>query len=61
MGDTGGNGLSEGVFGVSAAGHKEGTQGDGEGLVELGGGAVDFGEVFRAEDGDGDGIVEDYG
>ncbi len=51
--------LRERVFGVAAASDEEGAKGDGEGLMEFGGGAVDFGEVFTAEDGDGYRVVKD--
>jgi hypothetical protein len=56
-----GDGPGEQVFGVAAAGYEEGAECDGEGLVELSGGAVDFGKVFGAEDGDCYGVVEDDG
>jgi hypothetical protein len=59
LGDSVCDGVGERVFGVAAASDEEGAEGDGEGLVEFGGGAVDLGKVFPAEDGDGDGIVKD--
>ena len=59
LGDSVCDSVGERVFGVAAARDEEGAEGDGEGLVESGGGAVDFGEVFAAEDGDGDRIVKD--
>jgi hypothetical protein len=52
------DGVGERVFGVTAASDEEGAEGDGEGLMEFGGGAMDFGEVFTAEDGDGYGVVK---
>jgi len=61
LGDAASYGVGELIFGVAAAGDEEGAEGEGEGLVELGGGAVDFGKVGFAEDGDGDGVVEDEG
>ena len=55
------DGVGERVFGVAAARDEEGAECDGEGLVQLGCGLVNLGEIFRAEDGDGDGVVEDEG
>jgi hypothetical protein len=40
LGDTVADGLGELVFGVAAAGYKEGAEGYGEGLVELGAGLM---------------------
>ena len=64
LGDAARDGLGEQVFGVTAAGDEEGAQADGEGarLVRgiAAGSAFDLGGV-RAEDGDGDGVVEDEG
>ncbi len=47
------------VFRVAAARDEEGAEGDGEGLVEFRRGAVDLFGVGLAEDGYGDGIIED--
>jgi hypothetical protein len=62
LGDAAGDCLGEEVFGITAPGDQEGAQGDGEGagfvLGIAAGGAFDFGGV-RAEDGYGDGVVED--
>lgn len=61
LGDSAGNGLGEKVFGVAAAGNEEGAEADGVGARFVGGiaagGAVDLGGI-RAEDRDGDGVVE---
>ena len=54
-----GDGVGERVFGVAAARDKKGTECDREGFVQLGSGFVNLGEIFRAEDGDGDGVFED--
>src|SRR5580704_5470353 len=59
LGDSAGYGPGEQVFGVAAACDQEGAEGDGEGLVEFGDGLVDLREIVGAEDGDGDGVVED--
>jgi hypothetical protein len=55
------DGCGQGVFGVAAAGYEEGPEGDREGLLELGGGFVEFVCVLLAEEGDGDGVFEDKG
>jgi hypothetical protein len=59
--DSAGDGLGEKVFGVAAAGDEEGAQADGErarlAVWIAARGALDLGGV-RAEDGDGDGVVE---
>ena len=60
-----GDGLGEEVFGVAAARDEEGAQGDREEarLFASSGRRVlcDFGGRCCAEDGDGDGVVEDEG
>jgi hypothetical protein len=59
LGDSVCDGVGERVFGVAAASDEEGAEGDGEGFMEFGGGTVYFGEVFTAEDGDGNRVVKD--
>jgi hypothetical protein len=59
LGDSIGYGVGERVFGVTAARDEEGAEADRERLVEFGRGFFHFGEEFPAEDGDGNGIVED--
>ena len=54
-----GDGVGERVFGVAAPRDKKGAECDGEGFVQLRCGPMDFGKIFRAKDGDGDGVVED--
>ncbi len=49
------------IFGVAAARNEEGAKGQGEGFVEFRDGLVEFLGVLVAEDGDGDGVVEDAG
>ncbi len=61
LGGAVGDCCGEGVFHVAAASDDEGAEGHGEGLFKFGGGFVEILEVFGAEDGDGDGIVEDEG
>jgi hypothetical protein len=52
------DGVSEGVFGVTAAGDEEGAKADGERTVRTGGSAAKFFGVSDAEYGDRDGVVE---
>jgi hypothetical protein len=53
-----GNGVSEVVFSVTAAGDEEGAKADGERTVRTGGSAAKFFGVSDAEYGDRDGVVE---
>ena len=61
LGDAALDGEGKGVFSVAAAGDEEGAEGDGVGFVEAGGGFAQLFGVVGAEDGDGDGVVEDEG
>ena len=54
-----GDGASEVVFGVAAAGDEEGAHGDGEGFVKFCGGFAEGFRILLAEDFYGDGIIED--
>ena len=52
-------GLGEEVFGIWAAHDEEGSGSDGVWPVQLELRALDFGQVFASEDGDGYGVFED--
>jgi hypothetical protein len=54
-----GNGVSEVVFSVTAAGDEEGAKADGERTVRTGGRATKLFGIGGPEDGDGDRVIED--
>jgi hypothetical protein len=57
--DTVGYGLREIVFGVAAARNEESAKRHGKRLVQFGSGAVNFGKIYLAENGNGDRVIED--
>ena len=55
------NGLGQLVFGVPAAGHQKGAEGDGQGFMEPGGGLAQLFRILAAEDRDRERILQDQG